>query len=239
MSALLRNAEEVVEEGPPHLEGQHVQNSVEANPPGPLGLVLENESLVATELQWFAAVLLLQTAFLLDGQLGGPNSRQSCSVTAWCSQMVTASTCSSALSSWSSGTDEGEHNVWNPFFGFCCHRRIGCYMDGILAEGGLGRVALSCRFALHFLCDKSELQAVTFEVTLMCTARGSEPQGGMVSWHEGPWRVGQHLSSAESCFIRGICEALFRQRTSASVRGVVCARCLFLSSGGVDLHPHL
>ena len=52
--------------------------------------------------------------------------RQSCSVTAWCLQMVAASTCSSARSSWPSGTDEGVHNVWNPFLSFGCHHRIGC-----------------------------------------------------------------------------------------------------------------
>ena len=51
---------------------------------------------------------------------------QSGSVTAWCLQMVAASTCSCSRSSWPSGTDEGVHNVWNPFFGFRCHHRIGC-----------------------------------------------------------------------------------------------------------------
>ena len=78
------------------------------------------------------------------------------------SQMVTATTFSSARSSWSSGTDEGEHSVWNPFLGFCCHHRIGYNMEGILTEEELGRVALSCRFALDLLCDKSEQHAVTF-----------------------------------------------------------------------------
>ena len=41
--------------------------------------------------------------------------RQSCSVTAWCLQMVAASTCSSARSSWSSGTDEGSAQRLEPF----------------------------------------------------------------------------------------------------------------------------
>ena len=46
--------------------------------------------------------------------------------------------------------------------GFCCHHRNGYNMEGILTEEELGRVALSCRFALDLLCDKSEQQAVTF-----------------------------------------------------------------------------
>ena len=50
--ALLENAKEVVVGGPPPpTEGPSAQNAVESNPPGPLGLVLGNESLVADDLQ--------------------------------------------------------------------------------------------------------------------------------------------------------------------------------------------
>ena len=46
-SALLGNSDEVIEEGPPPLEGQRIQNAVEASPPGPPGFLLP---LVFTEL---------------------------------------------------------------------------------------------------------------------------------------------------------------------------------------------
>ena len=68
-SALLRDAGEVVEEGPPppH-EGHCIQNAEEANPPGPSGLVLENESLVADDFQWVVSFL----AYSADREFGLP-----------------------------------------------------------------------------------------------------------------------------------------------------------------------
>ena len=120
-----------------------------------------------TQVQWpmiFSELrrpCILYRALLAQKRLWRSSFAAIHSVAAWC-LTVPASTCSSAGASWSSGTDEGEHSVWNPFLGFCCHHRIGYYVEGILTEEELGRVARSCRFALDLLCDKSEQQAVTF-----------------------------------------------------------------------------
>ena len=51
-SALLGNAKEVVQDGPPPPpEGQCFQNAVDANPPGRQGLLLEGEGVEADEFQ--------------------------------------------------------------------------------------------------------------------------------------------------------------------------------------------
>ena len=50
-TAPLRNAQEVVEEGPPPREGQCMQNTVEANPPGSLCFVKSSCDLLCSHLQ--------------------------------------------------------------------------------------------------------------------------------------------------------------------------------------------
>ena len=45
-----------------------------------------------------------------------------------------------------------ERNVWNLF----CHADIGTFIEALADEKDLGRVALSCHFALDILCDKSD-----------------------------------------------------------------------------------
>ena len=44
------------------------------------------------------------------------------------------STCSSSRSSWSSESDDGEHNVWNPVLGLCCHNQVGPLVEDILTQ---------------------------------------------------------------------------------------------------------
>ena len=60
----------------------------------------------------------------------------------------------------SSNPDEFvEHNIWNPILGLICHAHIGVSMEALFDEEDLGRIALSCNFALDVLCDnKSETQ---------------------------------------------------------------------------------
>ena len=49
-----------------------------------------------------------------------------------------------------------DHNVWNPMLGLFCHAEIGTFMEALADDRVLGRIALSCHFALDMLCDKSE-----------------------------------------------------------------------------------
>ena len=62
-------------------------------------------------------------------------------------------TCSSLLTS----PDPGEYdelNIWNPTSELLCHTHIGMSMAALFDEEGMGRIALSCHFALDILCDK-------------------------------------------------------------------------------------
>ena len=56
----------------------------------------------------------------------------------------------------SSSSDElDEHNVWNPMLRLLYHAHDG--VQALLDEVDLGRIALSCHFALGVLCDKAEV----------------------------------------------------------------------------------
>ena len=46
-----------------------------------------------------------------------------------------------------------EHNAWNPMLELLSHAHIGIYMEVLVDEKDLGRIALSCIF-----CDKSEVR---------------------------------------------------------------------------------
>ena len=68
----------------------------------------------------------------------------------------TTSTCSSLLTS--PDPDEyDEHNMWKNTMRFFCHEHIGSFMESYFDEVVLGRIALSCHFALDLLRDKAEL----------------------------------------------------------------------------------
>ena len=69
----------------------------------------------------------------------------------------TSSTCtSSSVSSSSSCYDVNEHNMWNPLLELFCHEQVGLRMATLADKVATARVALSCHFALHPLCDKSD-----------------------------------------------------------------------------------
>ena len=66
---------------------------------------------------------------------------------------------SSTLTSLSS--DElGEHNIWNPMLGLLRHAHVGVSMEALLDDKDLGRIALSCHFALDVLCDEAEVHCL-------------------------------------------------------------------------------
>ena len=46
------------------------------------------------------------------------------------------------------------HNIWNPVSELLCHTHIGTSMEALFDEEDMGRIALSCHFALDILCDK-------------------------------------------------------------------------------------
>ena len=55
----------------------------------------------------------------------------------------------------SSDPDEHDgHNIWNPMSELLCHAHTGVFMEALFGEDDLGRIALSCHFALDILCDK-------------------------------------------------------------------------------------
>ena len=71
--------------------------------------------------------------------------------------MSTVSTCSSLYSSASyQCQEEEEHNIWNSVAGLCCHYHIGQYIEEILTEEEMGRIAFYWRFALNLQCYKGD-----------------------------------------------------------------------------------
>ena len=66
--------------------------------------------------------------------------------------MVVSNT-SSTLSS-SKSNEYHEHNIWNPMLELLCHIHISISMEALLCDEDMGRIALSCHFALDVLCDK-------------------------------------------------------------------------------------
>ena len=62
-------------------------------------------------------------------------------------------TCSSWLTS-PNPDEHDEHNMWNPTLGLFCHVNIGVMMVEVLDDDSLGRIALSCHFALEILCSE-------------------------------------------------------------------------------------
>ena len=77
----------------------------------------------------------------------------------WCSYFIMekvmhyeAST--STFSSEESG-ENFEHNVWNSMLCALCHFEIGKIMETFLEDVSLGRCALTCHFALDFLCERT------------------------------------------------------------------------------------
>ena len=66
------------------------------------------------------------------------------------------STCSSLLTS-PNPDEHDEHNMWNLSLGlFCCREQVGAFMESYFHEVVLGRIALSCHFALDLPSDKAE-----------------------------------------------------------------------------------
>ena len=45
-----------------------------------------------------------------------------------------------------------------PCWDFFCREHVGTFMEAYFDEVDLGRIALSCHFALDVLCDKAEVQ---------------------------------------------------------------------------------
>ena len=62
-------------------------------------------------------------------------------------------TCSSLLTSQDPDKCD-EHNIWNPMLELLCHTHLGISMEALFDEEGMGRITLSCHFALDILCDK-------------------------------------------------------------------------------------
>ena len=51
--------------------------------------------------------------------------------------------------------DFNEHNIWNPVLELLFHVQIGTFMESHFDDVDLGRIALSCHFALDVLSDKA------------------------------------------------------------------------------------
>ena len=50
--------------------------------------------------------------------------------------------------------EHDEHNIWNPTLGLFCHVEIGVFPGAVLDDKSLGKIALSCHFALDISCGK-------------------------------------------------------------------------------------
>ena len=53
----------------------------------------------------------------------------------------------------SAGTGEEEHNVWKKVWVLCGYFSVGPSFKGHVTDTELERLAMSCHFALHILCD--------------------------------------------------------------------------------------
>ena len=57
------------------------------------------------------------------------------------------------LSSYSSSSDlVGECNMWNPLLSTVTHPVLGPTLEDLILDEDLGKVALTCHFALDLLC---------------------------------------------------------------------------------------
>ena len=59
-------------------------------------------------------------------------------------------------------SDASSDELWNPMLGLCCHAHVGIFMEALVDEKDLGRIALSCHFALDIFCDKSEVRCAQY-----------------------------------------------------------------------------
>ena len=91
-------------------------------------------------------------------------------------------TCSSLLTS-PDPDKYDEHNMWNPMFGLFCHEPAGAFMEAYFEEADLGRIALSCDFALDVPCDKAEAHCPD-ECSIGTIALGASLHRiSIVKWH--------------------------------------------------------
>ena len=60
-----------------------------------------------------------------------------------------------------SGADElAGHNIWNFVLEQLFHVQVGAFMEALFDEVELGRIALSCHFALDVLCNTAEVHCL-------------------------------------------------------------------------------
>ena len=64
---------------------------------------------------------------------------------------------SSSASTVPSLDDDFEHNIWNPLLNLLFLEQVSCSFASKLVDIDLARIALSCHFALDFLCYKEEV----------------------------------------------------------------------------------
>ena len=96
----------------------------------------------------------------------------------------TVSTCSSLYSSASFQCHEEEHNIWNSVVGLCCHYHIGQYIEEILTEEEMGRIAF------FFGGVRESLQRRSFGKVI------TDATSGHVTYHTSvlrlnPWELAQ------------------------------------------------
>ena len=130
----------------------------------------------------FVLGILYRPRFLVRRAIGSDLSFRK---TGWRLQMVTASTCSSARMSWSSGIDEDEHNIWNPFLRFRCHHRIGFHMEGTSLKWSWAELFCQIFFATRASSEPSPKR----DHFVVSTTRGAAFVGGLARGHQDPWRV--------------------------------------------------
>ena len=53
--------------------------------------------------------------------------------------------------------DYFEHNIWNPLLNLLFLEQVSCIVASKLVDIDLARIALSCHFALDFLCYKEDV----------------------------------------------------------------------------------
>ena len=90
--------------------------------------------------------------------------------------------------SWSSSSESEAHHSWNPVLGLCCHYDVGSIIVHILAEGELGRVALSALRWISCAMFVSRVRARLYTIWSPLQKTVARAHFSQLSLHANMWK---------------------------------------------------
>ena len=126
-----------------------------------------------------------------------------------------------------SSDEQEEHNAWNPMLELVCHAHIGMHLEVLVGEKELGRIALSCHFALDILCDKSGVRCAQWHAPLPWkkvsigphpTPRPARLTAGSRSFPHSAWSDATQNRGLFSLWVRVVLLVCFLQ-----IEGICCS----------------